>query len=132
MKHILTLLGALFIIINLSGQAPPRDPETTAKERTKKMKELIQFSDEQETKVYDLNLDLAKKRQTAFENRTGDREEMRATMKNIQDEYETELKKVLDEKQYIKYLEEKDNLRSGNRQQRPGGQVRGGERKGRG
>lgn len=76
------------------------------------MKDIIQFSDEQEKKVYDLNLDYGKKRREAYQNRTEDRDAMREKTKIINEEYDASLKKILDEKQFKKYLEEKENIRA--------------------
>lgn len=112
MKRIILSLSVVLFSLSIMAQPGQRpDPETRAKERTKRMKEVIQFSDEQEKKVYDLNLEFTKKRRELFENRTGDREEMREKMDVLNKEYDEKLKKILDEKQFKKYEEEKDNLR---------------------
>lgn len=113
MKKILFSLGILSIVLSLSAQNPhkPFSPENYAKDQTIKMKELIGFSDAQEKLVYDLNYKFEQKRQKAIQNRNGDRKSMREQMLNLRDEYDESLKKILNEKQYLKYLEEKENLR---------------------
>ncbi len=121
MKKIIISIMAVCLSIYAIGQKPGvegktrPDAETRATELTKRMKDLIHFSDQQEAKVYDLNLQNLKNRREMMQNRTEDREAMKQKMKASEDEYEASLKKILDEKQFNTYLKEKQNLR----QQRP-------------
>ena len=135
MKKIIISLFAVCLSFYSFGQQPGQgpgnrpDPETQAKEITKKMKEVIQFSDEQEKQVYELNLENAKKRRSLMQNRTEDREAMREKIQVLNSEYEASLKKILNEEQYKKWLEEKDNLRQ--RPPRDGERQKPGNRGGR-
>jgi hypothetical protein len=125
MKKIIFSLAVLFLALPGFSQQP--DPESRAKDLTKKMKEIIQFSDEQVKSVYDLNLDFVKKRREVFQNRTEDREAKKAKMTQINAEYDASLKKILNEDQFKKYLEEKENIKARRERQgqgSPAGQGR--------
>ena len=135
MKKILVSFLVLCLSVSTFAQQPGQsqgnrpDPETQSKELTKRMKEIIQFSDEQEKQVYDLNLEYAKKRRELFQNRTEDREAMREKMQAMNKEYDTALKNILSEQQFKKYLEEKETIRQ--RPPREGENSRPGNRGGR-
>ncbi|HLW08260.1 MAG TPA: hypothetical protein VKY45_11935 [Marinilabiliaceae bacterium] len=124
MRKIIFSLIAICLSLYVFGQEPETggrnwpDPETRATELTKKMKDLIQLSEKQEAKVYELNLQNIKKRQEMFQNRTEDREAMQKKMKASDDDYEASLKKVLDENQFSKYIEKKQEIRQRSRERR--------------
>lgn len=111
-----TILSSLFIGIFMTGFAqnpqarPTVNPETNAKTQTKKMKEVISFDDKQEKKVYELNLDHAKKRNELIKTRESNRGQMRAKMDKLRAEYDAELKTILNKEQFKTYLKEKENL----------------------
>ncbi len=110
------LLSTLFVGIFMTGftqnpQARPDvNPETSAKAQTKKMKEAISFDEKQEKKVYELNLDHAKKRNDLIKARESNRGQMREKMDNLRAEYDKELKTILNKEQFKTYLKEKENL----------------------
>ena len=111
-----TFLSSLFIGIFMTGFAqnpqarPTVNPETNAKTQTKKMKEVISFDDKQEKKVYELNLDHAKKRNELIKTRESNRGNMREKMDKLRAEYDAELKTILNKEQFKTYLKEKENL----------------------
>ncbi len=111
-----TILSSLFIGIFMTGFAqnpqarPTVNPETNAKTQTKKMKEVISFDDKQEKKVYELNLDHAKKRNELIKTRESNRGQMRTKMDKLRAEYDAELKTILNKEQFKTYLKEKENL----------------------
>jgi PBP1b-binding outer membrane lipoprotein LpoB len=120
MKMKKIIISIVVLILALPGFSQQADPEARAKELTKKMKEIIQFSDQQEKAVYNLNLDFGKKRGELRKNQKGDSDAIKEEMKKMSADYEASLKKILDEKQFKKYLEEKENIMA-----RPSGQGKG-------
>jgi len=74
------------------------------------MKEVISFDEKQEKKVYELNLDHAKKRNELIKTRESNRGSMREKMDDLRTEYDKELKAILNSKQFKTYLDEKENL----------------------
>ena len=116
MRKIFLSLMAICLSFYAFGQKPltpaGKQPtaETQAKELTKKMKDIVQFSDQQEAKVYELNLQNINKRKEITKSANKDREVMKQKMEPLQKEYEASLKKILNEKQFSTYLKEKQNI----------------------
>lgn len=87
-------------------------PEQRAENQTKTLTENLKLSDDQQKKVYDLNLARAKKMQELRDSQNTDRQQMRASMET----FNTELAKVLTVEQQEKYktwLEDRRNNRGG-------------------
>lgn len=106
---VILLMSLSFSVVAQRNFQPP-SAEESAKKLTEKMKVILALDEKQEKDVYDLNLEYAKKRRELFENRGDDREEMRLKMREINLEYDKELKELLTEEQYKKYIKEKENL----------------------
>lgn len=117
-------LGLLLMIVvlgttmsmaqNRGGQR--MDPEERAKKSTKELKEALDLKEDQEKKVYELNLKAGKEMSEAWEEADGDRDVMRKKMGKVRDNTNNEMKKILSDDQYEKYekyLEEKRKQRQG-------------------
>lgn len=124
----LGLLLIVFVITSTISIAQNRgqqnyDPEEVAKKQTSELKELLDLDKAQEKKVYELNLKAAndmlamrKEMQNG-----GNRDEMRAKMRKTRDKHNAEMKKVLSDSQYKKYIAQQEERRK-QRQSRGGGQ----------
>ncbi len=127
MKHLILLsLAILFIAFQAKAQGPNRGgtPEEFANRQTKQMTELLSLSEKQQEQVAALNLKYAKKRDEQRKEAVGDREAMREKMKTMRTERQKELKEILSEEQYNKYIEfEKERFEK--RRQNGQGQGRG-------
>lgn len=101
------------------------DPKEMAKRQTDQLKETLNLNQDQEKKVYDLNLKNAEEMSTLrgeMMNGGGDREAMRAKMTKLREAQTAEMKKILTDSQfekYEKYLEERRGMRGSGG---PGGQ----------
>lgn len=117
MKMKLSILLALLVISLVSfGQGRRMDPEEMAKRNTAMMKDSLDLTSDQLNKVDEINLEAAIKMNKAFEEASGDRESMRATMGKLNEETNKKLKAVLTESQWDKYeviLEERRKQRQG-------------------
>lgn len=89
---------------------PEQDPETVAKNQTGQMKKNLALDAAQEKKVYELNLNHAKKRaEIKKERETNPSGNTKEKMDALRADYDKNLKSVLNEAQYKKYLEGKEN-----------------------
>ena len=121
---IAVLLGTAMSMAQPGGQRN-MDPEEMAKRQTEQLKEALGLNEDQEKKVYDLNLENAKKRAEMFEEmrESGSGfEGMRDKMEALREDENKKMKAILTDEQwtkYEKYMEERRNRRG---QGRPGGQ----------
>jgi len=97
------IIGILLISTVSFGQGRRMDPEEMAKRNTAMMKDSLDLTSDQLTKVEAINLEAAAKMNKAFEEASGDRESMRATMGKLNEETNDKLKVVLTEEQWNKY-----------------------------
>jgi len=97
------IIGMLLISTVSFGQGRRMDPEEMAKRNTAMMKDSLDLTSDQLTKVEAINLEAATKMNKAFEEASGDRESMRATMGKLNEETNDKLKVVLTEEQWNKY-----------------------------
>lgn len=79
------------------------DPEEMAKKNTDAMKERLELTETQLTKVEKINLTAANKMKDTFDNAMGDREAMRSSMMKVNEETNKELKAVLTATQWEEY-----------------------------
>jgi hypothetical protein len=79
------------------------DPEEMAKKNTDAMKERLELTETQLTKVEKINLTAANKMKDTFDNAMGDREAMRSSMMKVNEETNKELKAVLTAAQWEEY-----------------------------
>lgn len=115
---IVVLGTTMSIAQNRGGQR--MTPEERAKQTTAELKKALDLNNDQETKIYDLNLKANKEMTAAREDANGDREAMREKMGKLRDNTNKEMKKILSDdqyKKYEKYLEERRQQRG----QRGGG-----------
>lgn len=84
---------------------PNMDPAEMAKRQTERMTTALELSEEQAASIQEINMTYANIMVEARENRTGDREEMRATMEGIRTDRDAEIKTVLTEEQYATFVE---------------------------
>jgi len=125
MKKIgITLMSLL--LVAFVGIAQPRgqrdyDPEQVAKRQTEQLKDTLGLTEEQEQKVYELNLETGQKMSALRDEIQGsDTGAIREKMGEIREEQNEKMKEILTDEQwkkYEKYLEE----RRSRWQQRGGG-----------
>ncbi|MBN1924560.1 MAG: hypothetical protein JW798_01885 [Prolixibacteraceae bacterium] len=137
-KVIITLIAGL--MITLAGIAQPPgpgqfDPEEMVKRQTEQMVEDLSLNDDQTKKVEAINRKYGEKTREMFQSAQGNFEGMREKMETIREEKNGELKAVLTEDQYNKYIEiEKKRMEERRNRWREGGQQgqsngrRGGQR----
>ncbi|HKJ79071.1 MAG TPA: DUF4890 domain-containing protein [Prolixibacteraceae bacterium] len=123
MKKIGLIVGVLVMVVSAS-MAQPRggqrdfDPEEMAKRQTERLKETLDLSKDQEKKVYELNLESGKEMSKLRDQRgSGNNDGMREKMSEIRDGQNEKMKKILTDKQWVKYekyLEERrERMREG-------------------
>lgn len=102
--------GILLMVLILSsamGMAQPRDfdPEKFAKRQTAQLKEELDLNEDQEKKVYELNLESIKKMRKLRDKMQsgGGLEGMREKMMEIREKQNKRMKDLLTEKQWSKY-----------------------------
>lgn len=121
MKKMSVLLMFLFLM-SAMGMAQPRDfdPEDLAKRQTAQLKEELDLNEDQEKKVYDLNLESTKKMSKLREEMQsgGGFEGMREKMTEIREEQNKNMKEILTEKQWAKYEKYQEERRSRMRDRR--------------
>lgn len=114
------------MLVSLSGIAQPRDernadPEQIARRQTDQLKDTLSLNEEQEQKVYELNLETGQKMRALRDEIQGsDVGSIREKMGEIREEQNEKMKEILTEEQwkkYEKYLE----ARQARWQQRRGG-----------
>ncbi|NDW11418.1 DUF4890 domain-containing protein [Bacteroides sp. 214] len=118
MKKFGFLMAVLLVAGNLMAQQRPgrnMDPKERAKTTTEQMVKSYSLDADQQEKVYALNLEMAEgMSKITSENR----DERRAQMQKVQENYTKKLKEVLTAEQYEKYAkdaEERRQRRGGNR-----------------
>ena len=79
------------------------NPEDMAKKSTEAMKERLELTEVQFTKVEKINLTAANKMKDTFDNAMGDRDAMRSAMMKVNEKTNKELKAVLTEIQWEEY-----------------------------
>jgi Spy/CpxP family protein refolding chaperone len=102
--------------------------EDIANKLTEQMVTTLSLTNEQKDSVAAINLKYATQQGEIFRNQAMEREARRAEIRKLQEEKNAEIKQILTEEQYAKYLESANNPR--NREGR-GGRNGGGGRNGR-
>lgn len=122
MKQVLNLLLFLLLVTSVhmsyaqdKKQSPDRSPETMARKNADRMKQELNLTDDQTTKVYEINLRHQKERQADRAKAEKERSEKLANAKNKMDQRNAELKKILTDEQYNKMIqhqqEKKDKMK---------------------
>lgn len=105
-KATVVLITAGLFVWSASANAQAADarkaPEERAKKMTDKMKTELSLTDEQYTKVQEVNVKYATKNESILNSSKGKFEKYRA-IKSSQGEKKKELKKILDKEQFKKY-----------------------------
>jgi protein CpxP len=122
------VMGAMVFASSLSAQdkeqrpARDRNPEDMARNQTKRLKEQLNLSDEQEKTVYDINLNFAKRMAEAREAAaaSGGRPPM-DSMRSWNQSREAAMKKTLTPEQFEKLKAEREKSREQMGNRRPGG-----------
>ena len=114
MKITSMLLGILFLsAVTLMAQR-----NFDVKERLNTLKEKLELNEEQVSKIKDVLEETREEMGELFEDRSGDRAEMREKMTEIRKKSNEEIESLLTEdqlKKYRKYMEEERKNRRGNR-----------------
>jgi protein CpxP len=122
------IMGTMLLASSLSaqenGQRPARErnPEEMAKNQTKRLKEQLNLSEEQEKSVYDINLNFAKRMAEAREAAaaSGGRPPM-DSMRSWNQARDAAMKKTLTSEQFEKLKAEREKAREQMGNRRPGG-----------
>lgn len=113
MKTFLSVVMTLIVVSSLNlalaqpggGRGGPNmDPTEMATRQTERMTTALDLNEEQAASIQEINLTYANIMMEAREKRTGDREEMRATMEGIRTDKDAEIKTVLTEEQYATFV----------------------------
>ncbi len=129
MKNLILSLFVFFAInLTLEAQRPQGaklTPEEKAQKRTERMTEKLGLDKDQITKVKEINLKIAKIKHEQRKNASGDKTAMREAMQKIRIENNEELKLVLTEEQFEKFLthEEEMKKRKGQKNRQGRGQF---------
>jgi Spy/CpxP family protein refolding chaperone len=114
------------MLVSLAGIAQPRgqrnfDPEQMARRQTDMLKDTLELNEEQEQKVYELNLETGQKMSALRDEIQGsDPGAIREKMGEIRAEQNEKMKDILTEEQWEKYEKYLENMRA-RWQQRRGG-----------
>lgn len=120
MKTFLSVVMTLIVVSSLNlalaqpggGKGGPNmDPAEMANRQTERMTTALDLNEEQTASIQEINLTYANIMKEARANRTGDRDEMRATMEVIQADRNAEIKTVLTETQYATFMEQQAEQR---------------------
>ena len=87
------------------------DPEQMAERRAERMSQELDLDEERTKQVKELFFSCSEKQSQVREENGGDREAMRAAMREINEEQDKELQKILSEEEWNKWLEVRDNFR---------------------
>lgn len=108
------------------GRWQNTSPEEKAKIQTDQMKEKLNFTDKQDSSVYEINLKYAKKIQELMKGEQG-RDETRSKMGELMKEKDEELKGIFTEEQFNSYLNYKKELRGKKKSRRGRGKPENNE-----
>jgi Spy/CpxP family protein refolding chaperone len=112
----LLVLFSIFLLASTSlaqpgyGSFQNSSPEERAKIQTDQMREKLNFTDEQDSSIYEINLKYARKIQELMKGEQ-ERDEIRSKMGELMKEKDEELKGILTEEQFELYLNYKKELR---------------------
>jgi periplasmic protein CpxP/Spy len=129
MKTINLMLAMVFMTIAILAQNTPtprnnQTPEERATQQTERLKKELKLTDDQEKKIYDINLSSSKKMDDIRKNSLGDRETARQKISDQLAVQDKQIKAVLKGDQLPKYEELKKQWEA-ERQQRRQGQPQG-------
>jgi Spy/CpxP family protein refolding chaperone len=115
MNKLLGLVSLLFLASTSLAQPgygsfQNSSPEERAKIQTDQMREKLNFTDEQDSSIYEINLKYARKIQELMKGEQ-ERDEIRSKMGELMKEKDEELKGILTEEQFELYLNYKKELR---------------------
>ncbi len=107
----LVLIFALFFIGQAFAQREMKSPEETAKNMTERMKEKLQLSEDQNNKVYQINLKVAQERKSRMEaaQASGTRPSKEDRAKSMK-EYDGQIVAVLNPEQQATWNEVKQEF----------------------
>jgi len=108
---VLALFFCMAIQVSAQKDSTAHSPEARARTMTDKMKTELSLSDDQYTKVYEINLKYAQKNQEALK-AEGSRMSKLKAMKTENAEKNSELKTVLSQEQFDKYKSMQKEMRS--------------------
>lgn len=131
MKHVWIAIVLLLSIGTLSAQERGQrggfntNPEERVKAQVEHLEKELKLNAEQKDSIYKWSLEQAKEQQALFQDRSGDREQIREKMTALREKTNVKILSVLDEGQKAKYAEIQkeaaERMQRGNR----GGQGRG-------
>ena len=113
---VMIMAFCLVSMVSFSQQTKP-DPEARAKKISEKMKTELSLSDDQYTKVYDINLKYAEKMK-GLRNEESDKKTKMSSMRDLNKSKNEELKGVLSEEQMNKYTDMQKEMKHKAREHR--------------
>jgi hypothetical protein len=125
MKRLLMIICTVGTVVTAQAQPAPErggTPSERADKLTAKMAENLDLTNEQQAKVGEINLKYANEAASLREETREQREETRASMKDIRERQEAELKQVLTEDQQLKYEARRDERQDRRKSRRRGRQ----------
>ena len=90
-----------------------KSPEKVAQMRTDRMATGLELTATQKTKVYNINLKYAQKRQEMMKSQFSTPEEQRMEKRKMGENYQNELKAVLNNEQYQKFVQHRMDKKNG-------------------
>jgi Spy/CpxP family protein refolding chaperone len=98
-----------------TAQQPQQRQRQTAEERaksqTERLDKLVTLTADQKTKIEAISLDLAKQMDTKMQSNQGNRDAMRTAMQELDKTRDTKYKEVLNDEQFKKYSDDKEQRR---------------------
>ncbi|MEN7550211.1 hypothetical protein AAG747_19985 [Rapidithrix thailandica] len=127
MKNLLRVVGILLfsmMVMQLSfaqGRKGNPGPEARAKRQSEHLfSQITSFSEDQKSKIQEINLRYAKLMQEKRQSNQEDREAMRAEMKALRKQKREEFKAIMTEEQYGQYVKLQKEQGKGNRGRKKG------------
>jgi len=113
-KAILASALALMTVMTFAQEKKQRTPEERAQKATEKMAKELNLSEEQKEKVLEINLQKAKEMQQLKE----EMKVLKEKRKKLRDEHAEQMKSVLSEEQYQKYLQMREEMKKKHQEKR--------------
>ncbi len=111
------ILGSTLMVSAQKAEHPNADinrpPDEIAKMRTDRMASGLELTETQKSKVYNINLKYAKKRQLMMKSQFMTAEEKRNEKRKMGEDYSNELKAVLNSEQYQKFANYRADQKNG-------------------
>lgn len=109
MKSIITALSIMLITASVTAQQTESSPEQRAAVKTENMAKTLNLTEEQKSKVADLNLGIAQKNEAVKNNPNMTPEQKKEAYRGNEEGRKANLQLILTPEQYQKYLNQEAN-----------------------